>query len=708
MLASYLRWNRRLPRLLWLIVTLGVLASIPMAAERWQTEQSSDGVEIVFDLADLLVLSEFESDPQTFMEQELTAMQQAGITTIAVYEATLIEMQQTGHIKLYSPLEAALLQGRALEDLRSRHTYLLFDGEQERVVLQPIIEQFFANLDVAVHKWEADGRPGLVIEMSQNAAQQLPMEPNPLLLDNLRGMGFQLAARLSDRPLVDIGKTKEIMGSLHAYGVRTLIFAGQAVTGFGNDAEEHTLTAVADLMKEYGIRIALIETDPSKPQQKGAAKLAYLTDYEAVRLHSITEGEMFQSPSTLSDRMVLAVKDRNIRMIYLNASIQRDTDTAFLKNTLFNMRESLNGPDGAIQRLQDEGFRLGEAETFAVADFVPGIKLLKLVVIAGVFALAALLAGMFFPWSPLLVFAGGLAGGAGLYVLSPTLLLQASALLAAISAPSLAVILAIRTLARRHGREQGFSSSREGAVEQHGESLGLTGWLMTSGPDKGILASWLGAAGLLLRTVGISLIGIVYVIGLLHTITYLLAIDLFRGVSLLKLAPIGIVVLYYIFFRDELPLERVAARIKAILLANIKVIYVVLLGILGVVGLYYLSRAGNAGTTLPYERAFRAFLENTLGVRPRTQEFLIGHPLLVAGAYLYLRYRRGLLLVVLGVIGQLTMVNTFTHIHTPVDISMLRGLYGVVFGLLVSLLIAAVLEVLVRSWRRWAHLFRVF
>ncbi|WP_213413690.1 DUF5693 family protein [Xylanibacillus composti] len=707
-MASFLRWNRKMQRVLWLIVALGVMASLPMAAERWQTEQSSGGVEIVFDFADLLVLSEFEAEPQTFMDQELAAMQGAGVTTIAIYEATLVEMQQTGHIKLYTPLEAALLEGSSWADPDTRHTYLLFSGEQERAALQPIIERYFASLDVPVHRWDVDDRAGLRIEMSQNAAQQLPMEPNPLLLDRLHGMGFQLAARLSDRPQLDMAKTEEMIRMLHTYGVRTIIFAGQAVTGFTDDAEEHTLTAMAELMNEYGIRIALIETDPSKPQQKGAAKLAYLTDYEAVRLHSILEGEMFQSPATLSDRMVLAVTDRNIRMIYLNASIQRDTDTAFLKNSLFNMRESLKGPDGAVQRIQEEGFRMGEAETFTVADFVPADKLLKLVVLAGVFALAALLAGMFFQWSPLLVFVGGLIGGAGLYVLSPMLLLQAAALLAAISAPSLAVILAIRTLARKHGREQGFSSSREGVVEQKGDTVGLAGWLLIGAPDKGMASSWLGAVGLLLRTVAISLIGIIYVVGLLHTITYLLAIDLFRGVSLLKLAPIGIVVLYYIFFRDELSLERIAGRVKAILMANIKVVYIVILGIVGVVGLYYLSRAGNAGTTLPYERAFRAFLENTLGVRPRTQEFLIGHPLLIAGAYLCLRYRKGLLLVVLGVIGQLTMVNTFTHLHTPLDISMLRVTYGVAFGLLVSVVLAGVLEVLIRSWRKWAHLFRVF
>ncbi len=695
-------------RVLWLIVAVGVLASLPMTAERWQTEQSSDGVEMVFDFADLLVLSEFESEPQTFLDQELTAMQHAGITTIAVYEATLAEMQQTGHIKLFSPLEAALLEGRTWADPESRYTYLLFSGEQEQAALQPIIEQFYTQLDVAVRTWNVDDRQGLEIEMSQNAAQQLPMEPNPLLLDKLHGMGFQLAARLSDRPQVDIAQTEETLERLQSYGVHTLVFAGQAVTGYSNDAEHHTLTAMADLMKQYGMRIAIIETDPSKPQQKGAAKLAYLTDYDAVRLHSITEGEMSQSPATLSDRIVLAVTDRNIRMIYLNANIQRDTDTAFMKNTLFNMRESLNGPDGAVQRLQDEGFQVGEAETYSVSQFVPAVNVLKLIIIIGSFALAALLAGMFFPWSSLLVFAGGLVGGAGLYVLSSGLLLQAAALLAAISAPSLAVILAIRTLMRRYGREQGYSSSREGVVEQQGGSVGVAGWLLIGGPEKGMLSAWLGAAGLLLRTVGITLIGIVYVVGLLHTITYILAIDLFRGVSLLKLAPIGIVVLYYVLFRDELPVDRVASRLRAILLANIKVIYVVALAVLGIVGLYYLSRAGNAGTTLPYERAFRAFLENTLGVRPRTQEFLIGHPLFIAGAYVCLRYRKGLLFVALGVIGQLTMVNTFTHIHTPIDISLLRITYGIVFGMLVSIGFAAVCEVLIRSWRRWAHLLRVY
>src|SRR5205807_5287705 len=61
------------------------------------------------------------------------------------------------------------------------------------------------------------------------------------------------------------------------------------------------------------------------------------------------------------------------------------------------------------------------------------------------------------------------------------------------------------------------------------------------------------------------------------------------------------------------------------------------------------------------ELKFRSLLDQFLPVRPRTKEFLIGHPAFVLGVALWIRGHRswGLPLFVVGVLGQVSILNTF-------------------------------------------------
>jgi hypothetical protein len=93
-----------------------------------------------------------------------------------------------------------------------------------------------------------------------------------------------------------------------------------------------------------------------------------------------------------------------------------------------------------------------------------------------------------------------------------------------------------------------------------------------------------------------------------------------------------------------------------------------------------LLRAGNTGLPVPpAESWMREVLEHLMAVRPRTKEFLIGHPLLIAGFAWRKRW-----LIWLGAIGQVSIINTFLHAHTPLSISLLRTLYGIAMGMTVA------------------------
>ncbi|MCB4755632.1 MAG: DUF5693 family protein [Elusimicrobia bacterium] len=108
---------------------------------------------------------------------------------------------------------------------------------------------------------------------------------------------------------------------------------------------------------------------------------------------------------------------------------------------------------------------------------------------------------------------------------------------------------------------------------------------------------------------------------------------------------------------------------------------------------FYVMRSGNF-PFLPvsdWERMFRDRIETLLTVRPRFKEFAIGHPLFILGLYLIKGktwlpdgLKDGRLFLWMGLIGQISILNTFFHFHTPFHDCVLRTLHGLWIGLLLS------------------------
>jgi len=116
--------------------------------------------------------------------------------------------------------------------------------------------------------------------------------------------------------------------------------------------------------------------------------------------------------------------------------------------------------------------------------------------------------------------------------------------------------------------------------------------------------------------------------------------------------------------------------------------------VMGGLGLY-LARSGNFVLTVPvFEVYFRNFLEALFFIRPRTKEFIIGYPFLYLAAVALLRGRPGWLwiLAALGVIAPVSILNTFSHIHTPLVISMVRTVNGLVLGVAIGLVLVFIAD----------------
>jgi hypothetical protein len=196
-----------------------------------------------------------------------------------------------------------------------------------------------------------------------------------------------------------------------------------------------------------------------------------------------------------------------------------------------------------------------------------------------------------------------------------------------------------------------------------------------------------------LAVMGASLASGLLAAAFLSTPDFALGFEVFRGVKVSLLAPLGaaLFLLYQArevrhFFRERVTVGRLTLGIF----------------VLGSVA-YYVLRSGH-GTAVDatgMELTVRGWLESVFGVRPRFKEFLVGHPLLLAGFYLRERLQSGLSLpaghgpaaqalhfalhdprpfLLVGLVGSLSIVNTFCHAHTPLAVSFLRTFHGLWLG----------------------------
>jgi hypothetical protein len=442
------------------------------------------------------------------------------------------------------------------------------------------------------------------------------------------------------------------MGSSLYDGV-PIVFAGQRVAGFP-DLEQTWV----DGMRANKTPIALVEF----ATQPGTAEVAKGIGFMGIRLHAITPPEMaLIKPQDAVTRWARAVRERDVRLLYVRPLP--------IENPSVSKAPEKSGP------LEVTGDELLQKNLDYMNEIAAAIKVGKHQLGA-----PAPIANIPFPWPLLLVLAAGAAAGGWLvlarFVRLPeklgyvvvavavlgfaavflkgytTLARQVYALAAAIAFPTLGILLATEYIER----------------------------------GKGIAKAYWVASG-------VSLIGALHVVGFLADSRFMLKVAQFAGVKLAHVGPPGLILLAVLLGPLPLVLSKGPdgfGRIGKVLRQQVPMRYLAIAGVVGLAGIVYLLRTGNEGMpVLGIEQQFREFLEVLLVARPRTKEFLIGHPLLIAALDQHVRGRKSLSgwLMVGAVIGQLSMVNTFSHIHTPLWVSGLRTGLGLVLGLAIGWII---------------------
>jgi hypothetical protein len=182
---------------------------------------------------------------------------------------------------------------------------------------------------------------------------------------------------------------------------------------------------------------------------------------------------------------------------------------------------------------------------------------------------------------------------------------------------------------------------------------------------------WLQASGLpfLLAFSVISTLGGLAAAAFVSTDAYFLQIQAFPGVKASLIWPI--VCIGVLSLRN---VEWASFRTRDALLW----------GAGGLLLAVVLLRSGNLSIwpASEVEIGVRSWLEEVLIVRPRFKEFLIGHPLLVLwgglGAQRWHPWALAILCV--GLLGQVSIINSYEHLHTPLGVTLLRTSHGLWLG----------------------------
>ncbi len=623
-------------------VVAGLGASLTVLTERARAESGYRAVELVVDYDEAAALA---GATGASVAEVLQALREAGATGVGIPEDSLASLMDSGRAELGPPVRG----GGA--DRQDRVQVLLGDAETAQRVRR--------NLAI---KWslpepDAEAPDAVAVPGALRDLASVGVGWDERRVSAARGAGLRPIARPLDSPVISAQGIATTFDELIGLGLEGVLFQGKFV--LGNSA---LISETARQIEEHGVDYYAVELDV----QEGTQALSQALGGRVIRTHSIAENELKKmTPDIAVGRFARGVRERNIRCCFVRLFLDRACADALQYNCDYvrAVRDSVVG----------SGYLVGGASP--VPELNPDHRsapLIGLGVAGGVSLLALQFLGAGFAWAALSVLAALVC--VGLPAAHPVGC-DAVALLGALAFP-LTAAFALR-------------------LDRPGGS-----------------PVWRPAAGLALATL-VSTVGGLLVSALISDTLTLAKVDQFRGVKIALFLPVAVVAAVYgmQLLQDDRPLRaRLAegwARARRVLAIRVTLGgALVAMALAGAAG-YAVLRSGNAGASAMsgLERTAREALEFILVYRPRTKEFLIGHPALVLAAYLAARGRTlpALLLGVAASAGLTSVVNTFCHIHTPLEATLLRTLFGVVLGGLLGLCAVLAVAWALKVRARGAH-----
>ncbi len=629
--------NRKYKIALISLMAVALLASFYILVHRVMIEQNDTNVDVAVEWTQMWDYAQ----RQGLTEDEALEMLQGKVTAIVFKERLFSEVVNDGRATAYSPVDLRLnlADGRlvvrdasglaiAADDISLQNNYYAFSSE---VDMETVVRNLEAKRlgEYKIYTLENSGQTFSFLETNFpiSSLSQVGVGFDQEAMEKAASFGFGIIPQFRGWAGYEAGDMAALLEPFAGLSVSCILFNDATLPGM--ELEGAAQTAV---FKDMALGISTVDAPVATIEfysQNGLSSLVKATDTNMVRLHVITDNEMIaMTQDKAMERYLLAVNERNIRILFVKFFSAMDFDS------------NLDFIGELGENLTADGFTL--ATTTSIPDVDNNIFLVFLIALGVAAAGIYLMNLLHFTKAGLALAALLLLGVAGLFLMGRVLLAtKGLALLAALIFPTLGVY----------------------RIAGEPRSLG-----------RALVAFF--------TVTGISLVGAAYVVGLLGDKVFMLRLDAFSGTKLALGGPIVLLFLLFILFKEKNnPWQRAGQLSRE----PVRYGYLLLAAIFCGVMLVFLLRSGNDNMSVSnFELLFRAKLEDWLVVRPRTKEFALGHPAMLLA--LYYGYKdKFLLLWIAGAIGQVSIINTFSHIHTPILISVLRTFNGIWTGLLIGI-----------------------
>ncbi len=609
----------------------GLVTALVLMGQRYSLESRNKAVELALDYAELQNLA--VSSGAT-MPELLDKFKSVGVTSVAVSEQLLGDLVATGQV--------------SYQERSSQTGPLTVVRVTDRALAERILRTLSVRLDrgmVSPDPTTLNGKvpSAFVVRAAPATLNGMGIGLPPDAVGLVKRSGLGVVARLQNHPAMTSEAIAAAMSDMRRDGIKTLICAGEEVLGFRGLIEN-----AAEQMMSSGVYYGSVEF----AKQRGDSGMCRHLRGQFIRVHSIPSAEMAgMAPSTAIERFARSVKERNIRLCYVRL-FESTGDDPIAANAAFVL--------GIRREITGAGYTMGAAHPFDDTRQAPALLIpIALSAAAG----AVLLVSSLVTVSAAVQFGLLLAAFvalAGLTVMGK----HNAAFIIALIFPTLGVI---RVFGPYLGRE-------------------ITGSFKHPA---------LRSSSRFVRASIYTLTGAILIAGMLGTRPYMIKTQQFVGIKAAHLLPLLVVIFV---MAAGLPMmnqpmsavwKKLRANLKEVVSSPLFIWQALgLMFAVGIIGFALLRTGNDPGIGVSgLELKTRAVLDKVMLVRPRTKEFLIGHPALIVGAaFLFARRRAiGLPLVALGVLGQVSLLNTFCHIHTPLALTLLRAFNGLLLGLVIGL-----------------------
>lgn len=660
------------------VIILGLIASLAIDVQRYQVEQANKSIELIMDYEDLVALAEKEGLPP---EKVLAQAKEAGITSLAVYETTFKKLNVNGKAAAVNgSVLLANYQNGAISDpgwrqliesgqIKGTNVYVTGHNQQ---TFQEVHEDLVRRLGQdRVRELTISGQRVLEVKANYEEFEKMDLGMPTDEMQAVNDAGFYVVARPTNYRQCTKDDIDAFFDRLDGYQVSAIVASGSQTLGAPDESQY-----MAQQMRQRGLTLGMIEgvTQLKFFPQDGMLDIAKANDYQSARLYSIPKDEQKKMKvNEAIDRWGTTDDERNIRFNLLKTFEKPAPDMTLLETNMSYVA-------GVKNKLEAQGFTMGRAGVFA--SFYPEAPLRSLVML-------------------------GVAAGIVLYLslVIPGMKSKQAYILLAV----LALVMVVPVL-MGHGNKIRVAAALAAAnVFPAISVLWILDKIRQRVPQQGAgLLRMIGTGVAALFVCGmISYVGAAYLSASLADTEYLLEVNIFRGIKLTFILPIVLVAIGFLQRFDVFDgkmddTEGFLEQFKRILDVPVKVKTLLGLFLVLVAAVVLVARSGHT-MGMPVsatELKFRAFLEQAMYARPRTKEFMIGHPAFLLAAMAWFRKWPTMVLFVLvmvATIGQGSMVETFAHMRSPILMSTARGLGGLVLGAGVG----AICMILVDMWLKY-------